>query len=186
MSMPQPVIGQPIRRTEDALNASGLPRNTVVRPLYGAMSFAEQAAAIRPSPPGERKVVLYRSLVMSGAPETKAMLATPGDFGTFRVDTTASTATVTIDGADAGGSPITGYEYRLSSDNGSTWSATIRSVPASTSSARATIQQGSSSMSLVLRDSLASSNIKRPILENPETSSSKYPSGPFETRPSSS
>ena len=74
---------------------------------------------------GERKVVLYRSLVMSGAPETKAMLATPGDFGTFRVDTTASTATVTIDGADAGGSPITGYEYRLSSDNGSTWSAWI-------------------------------------------------------------
>jgi ATP-dependent helicase HrpB len=51
-----------IRRTEDALNAAGLPRNTVVRPLYGAMSFAEQDAAIRPSPPGERKVVLATTI----------------------------------------------------------------------------------------------------------------------------
>ncbi|MCA3575499.1 MAG: ATP-dependent helicase HrpB, partial [Aestuariivirga sp.] len=51
-----------IRRTEDALNASGLPRNTVVRPLYGAMSFAEQDAAIRPSPPGQRKVVLATTI----------------------------------------------------------------------------------------------------------------------------
>ena len=51
-----------IRRTEDALNASVLPRNTLVRPLYGAMSFAEQDAAIRPSPPGERKVVLATTI----------------------------------------------------------------------------------------------------------------------------
>ncbi|MCX7348969.1 MAG: ATP-dependent helicase HrpB, partial [Alphaproteobacteria bacterium] len=51
-----------IRRTEDALNASGLPRNTVVRPLYGAMSFAEQDAAIRRSPPGERKIVLATTI----------------------------------------------------------------------------------------------------------------------------
>ncbi|WP_395661092.1 ATP-dependent helicase HrpB [Aestuariivirga sp.] len=51
-----------IRRTEDALNAAGLPRNTVVRPLYGAMSFAEQDAAIRPSPVGERKVVLATTI----------------------------------------------------------------------------------------------------------------------------
>lgn len=51
-----------IRRTEEALNTSGLPRNTVVRPLYGAMSFAEQDAAIRPSPPGERKVVLATTI----------------------------------------------------------------------------------------------------------------------------
>jgi ATP-dependent helicase HrpB len=51
-----------IRRTEEALNAGGLPRNTVVRPLYGAMSFAEQDAAIRPSPPGERKIVLATTI----------------------------------------------------------------------------------------------------------------------------
>ena len=51
-----------IRRTEDALNQSGLPKNTVIRPLYGAMSFAEQDAAIRPSPSGERKVVLATTI----------------------------------------------------------------------------------------------------------------------------
>ena len=51
-----------IRRTEDALNSSGLPKNTVVRPLYGAMSFAEQDAAIRPSPQGERKIVLATTI----------------------------------------------------------------------------------------------------------------------------
>ena len=51
-----------IRRTEEALNTSGLPKNTVVRPLYGAMSFADQDAAIRPSPPGERKVVLATTI----------------------------------------------------------------------------------------------------------------------------
>jgi ATP-dependent helicase HrpB len=51
-----------IRRTEDALNTSSLPRNTVVRPLYGAMSFAEQDAAIRPSPAGERKIVLATTI----------------------------------------------------------------------------------------------------------------------------
>ena len=51
-----------IRRTEDALNASGLPRNIFVRPLYGAMSFAEQDAAIRPSPAGERKIVLATTI----------------------------------------------------------------------------------------------------------------------------
>ena len=51
-----------IRRTGEALNAGGLPRNTVVRPLYGAMSFAEQDAAIRPSPAGERKIVLATTI----------------------------------------------------------------------------------------------------------------------------
>lgn len=51
-----------IRRTEEGLVAAGLPSGTVVRPLYGAMSFAEQDAAIRPSPPGERKVVLATTI----------------------------------------------------------------------------------------------------------------------------
>jgi ATP-dependent helicase HrpB len=51
-----------IRRTEEALNASGLPPNVVVRPLYGAMGFAEQDAAIRPSPPGQCKIVLATTI----------------------------------------------------------------------------------------------------------------------------
>ena len=51
-----------IRRTGDMLTASGLPKGTVVRPLYGAMGFAEQDAAIKPSPPGERKIVLATTI----------------------------------------------------------------------------------------------------------------------------
>jgi ATP-dependent helicase HrpB len=51
-----------IRRTEDMLNAAGLPMGTTVRPLYGAMSFAEQDNAIRPSPPGTRKIVLATTI----------------------------------------------------------------------------------------------------------------------------
>lgn len=51
-----------IRRTEEMLNASSLPKGTVVRPLYGAMGFAEQDAAIKPPPPGERKIVLATTI----------------------------------------------------------------------------------------------------------------------------
>ena len=51
-----------IRRTEDTLHASALPKGTVVRPLYGAMGFADQDAAIKPSPPGERKIVLATTI----------------------------------------------------------------------------------------------------------------------------
>ncbi|MGQ0484310.1 MAG: ATP-dependent helicase HrpB [Hyphomicrobiales bacterium] len=51
-----------IRRAEAALNSSGLPHNVTVRPLYGAMGFAEQDAAIRPSPAGERKIVLATTI----------------------------------------------------------------------------------------------------------------------------
>jgi ATP-dependent helicase HrpB len=51
-----------IRRTEEALTADQLPAGAVVRPLYGAMSFAEQDRAIRPSPPGERKIVLATTI----------------------------------------------------------------------------------------------------------------------------
>ncbi len=51
-----------IRRTEEALISGMLPRGTAVRPLYGAMGFAEQDAAIQPSPEGERKVVLATTI----------------------------------------------------------------------------------------------------------------------------
>ena len=51
-----------IRRTEDMLVASGLPMKTVVRPLYGAMGFAEQDRAIKPSPAGWRKIVLATTI----------------------------------------------------------------------------------------------------------------------------
>ncbi len=48
-----------IRRTEALLDP---PAGVVVRPLYGAMSLAEQDAAIRPSPEGWRKIVLATTI----------------------------------------------------------------------------------------------------------------------------
>ena len=51
-----------IRRTEEMLDSAGLPPNVVVRPLYGAMGFAEQDAALNPAPPGTRKIVLATTI----------------------------------------------------------------------------------------------------------------------------
>jgi ATP-dependent helicase HrpB len=49
-----------IRRVESALRApgSGLPDGVDIRPLYGALPIADQDAALAPSPPGRRRVVL--------------------------------------------------------------------------------------------------------------------------------
>jgi ATP-dependent helicase HrpB len=46
-----------IKRVESALTGT-VPRDVVVLPLYGAMSAAQQDAAIAPARPGQRKVVL--------------------------------------------------------------------------------------------------------------------------------
>jgi ATP-dependent helicase HrpB len=54
-----------IRRTVEQLagpNAPALPPGTRVLPLYGMLSNADQDAAIRPAPPGMRKVVLATSI----------------------------------------------------------------------------------------------------------------------------
>ena len=51
-----------IRRTEEMLNAANLPSNVIVRPLYGAMGFAEQDAALNPAPEGMRKIVLATTI----------------------------------------------------------------------------------------------------------------------------
>ena len=51
-----------ILRTEDMLNGANLPINVVVRPLYGAMGFAEQDAALHPAPAGMRKIVLATTI----------------------------------------------------------------------------------------------------------------------------
>lgn len=50
-----------IRRTASALSG-GLPPGVDVVPLYGMLDQATQAHAIRPSPPGRRKVVLATSI----------------------------------------------------------------------------------------------------------------------------
>ncbi|MCA0433834.1 MAG: ATP-dependent helicase HrpB [Proteobacteria bacterium] len=51
-----------IRRTAETLAQSGLAANIDLRPLYGALSFAEQDEAIRPSSPGRRKIVLATTI----------------------------------------------------------------------------------------------------------------------------
>lgn len=51
-----------IERTAEALRASIRDTNVDVRPLYGAMSPADQDAAISPAPAGRRKVVLATSI----------------------------------------------------------------------------------------------------------------------------
>ena len=50
-----------IRRVEQALIDS-VPPHTDVRPLYGAMTLADQDAAIKPSEPGRRKIVLATTI----------------------------------------------------------------------------------------------------------------------------
>ncbi len=51
-----------IRRTVEALGKADLPATTDVRPLYGALSFAEQDEAIRKADPGRRKIVLATTI----------------------------------------------------------------------------------------------------------------------------
>src|SRR5262249_31531283 len=51
-----------IERTAAVLRESVRDPNVDVRPLYGAMSGADQDAAIAPSPSGRRKVVLATSI----------------------------------------------------------------------------------------------------------------------------
>ncbi|MGK7312416.1 MAG: ATP-dependent helicase HrpB [Candidatus Longimicrobiales bacterium M2_2A_002] len=51
-----------IRRTADRLEEAGLPAGVKVHRLFGALPRSEQDEAIRPSPDGERKVVLATSI----------------------------------------------------------------------------------------------------------------------------
>ncbi|HET7459952.1 MAG TPA: ATP-dependent helicase HrpB [Longimicrobium sp.] len=51
-----------IRRVEEMLAADGIPADTRVMPLFGNLPQEAQDEAIRPSPPGRRKVVLATSI----------------------------------------------------------------------------------------------------------------------------
>jgi ATP-dependent helicase HrpB len=51
-----------IRRVEERLGEAGLPSSVRVMPLYGNLAQEAQDEAIRPSPPGRRKVVLATSI----------------------------------------------------------------------------------------------------------------------------
>jgi ATP-dependent helicase HrpB len=51
-----------IRRTQERLTDAHLPRHVHIHALFGALSRQEQDRAIRPSPPGQRKIVLATSI----------------------------------------------------------------------------------------------------------------------------
>jgi ATP-dependent helicase HrpB len=51
-----------IKRTAEALSQMKLGANVRIMPLYGAMPFEEQDAAISPAPPGVRKIVLATTI----------------------------------------------------------------------------------------------------------------------------
>ena len=51
-----------IRRVEEMLSADGVPSGVRVMPLFGNLAQEAQDEAIRPSPPGRRKVVLATSI----------------------------------------------------------------------------------------------------------------------------
>ncbi|HLS82882.1 MAG TPA: ATP-dependent helicase HrpB [Steroidobacter sp.] len=51
-----------IRRLQRMLEEQGLPRGVRVAPLYGELAGDDQDAAIRPSAPGERKIVLATNI----------------------------------------------------------------------------------------------------------------------------
>ena len=51
-----------IRRVQQALEQSGLDRHIRTLPLYGDLEGAAQDAALKPAPPGQRKIVLATSI----------------------------------------------------------------------------------------------------------------------------
>ncbi|MFO1400934.1 MAG: ATP-dependent helicase HrpB [Steroidobacteraceae bacterium] len=51
-----------IRRVQGMLQQAELPRGTQLLPLYGELAAAEQDAALAPSPPGQRRVVLATNI----------------------------------------------------------------------------------------------------------------------------
>jgi ATP-dependent helicase HrpB len=51
-----------IRRVQRLLEEASLPKGTLVLPLFGELSPAEQDAAIQPSVPGKRKIVLATNI----------------------------------------------------------------------------------------------------------------------------
>lgn len=54
-----------IRRTAAELEALGLPADAEIAPLHGDLPLESQDAAIRPAPPGRRKIVLATSIAES-------------------------------------------------------------------------------------------------------------------------
>lgn len=77
----------------------------------------------------ERRVKLHNRPSAKSAPMSSRVLAVPGEFSRVWVETTRTAATVRGIGIDNGGSPLTGYEYRIGDMNLAHWGPWV-AVPA--------------------------------------------------------
>ena len=112
-----------IRRTEQRLRSAGLPSDTRIHTLFGALSRQEQDRAVSPSPRGQRKVVLATSIAETSLTiEGVTVVVDSGQARVPRFDpgtgmTRLETVRVTRDAADQrrgrAGRTAPGICYRL-------------------------------------------------------------------------
>ena len=114
-----------IRRVEAALTepGSGLPEGVNVRPLYGALPIADQDAALAPSPPGRRRVVLSTDIAETSLTVDGVRVVIDGGWrrtprydprsGLTRLDTVAITKASADQRAGRAGRTEPGVAYRL-------------------------------------------------------------------------
>lgn len=114
-----------IRRVEAALTepGSGLPHMVDVRPLYGALPIADQDAALAPSPPGRRRVVLSTDIAETSLTVDGVRVVIDGGWrrtprydprsGLTRLDTVGITKASAEQRAGRAGRTEPGVAYRL-------------------------------------------------------------------------
>jgi ATP-dependent helicase HrpB len=114
-----------IRRVETALTAagSGLPHDVDVRPLFGALPITDQDAALAPSPPARRRVVLSTDIAETSLTVEGVRVVVDGGWrrtprydprsGLTRLDTVAITKASADQRAGRAGRTQPGVAYRL-------------------------------------------------------------------------
>jgi ATP-dependent helicase HrpB len=114
-----------IRRVESALSepGSGLPADVDVRPLYGALPIGDQDAALAPSPPGRRRVVLSTDIAETSLTVAGVRVVVDGGWhrtprydprsGLTRLETVGITKASADQRAGRAGRTEPGVAYRL-------------------------------------------------------------------------
>jgi len=114
-----------IRRVEAALAepGAGLPAGVDIRPLYGALPIADQDAALAPSPPGRRRVVLATDIAETSLTVAGVRIVVDGGWhrsprfdprsGLTRLETVPITKASADQRAGRAGRTEPGVAYRL-------------------------------------------------------------------------
>jgi ATP-dependent helicase HrpB len=114
-----------IRRVETALGeaGSGLPDGVDIRPLYGALPIGDQDAALAPSPPGRRRVVLATDIAETSLTVAGVRVVVDGGWhrtprydprsGLTRLETVGITKASADQRAGRAGRTEPGVAYRL-------------------------------------------------------------------------